>query len=146
LRIEGDKDADGDDARPPAVMGIPRHVWVVDDDRLFLSAVTQHLSEAGYRTTGFGSSMDALARIDAGGDCDLLVADIVLGKGEPHGVSLASMMRMRRLKLKCIFVTGFPDAAARLNPLETLFEKPVDLARLTAAVHGAIGGGASPGA
>jgi DNA-binding NtrC family response regulator len=82
--------------------------------------------------------MAALERFESGAEVNLLISDIMLGVNQPHGVSLGNMMKLRRTGIRTIYVTASADALARVGPFDTVFEKPVHLDRLAAAVESAL--------
>jgi CheY-like chemotaxis protein len=53
--------------------------------------------------------MVALARLETGPKVDLLLTDIAMPEGMPHGVSLALMARRYVQDVKVIFLTGHAD-------------------------------------
>jgi CheY-like chemotaxis protein len=113
-------------------------VWVVDDDEVFLSATQRYLEREGYDVTAFSSSISALEQFEKGADVDLLISDIMLGANQPHGVSLGNMMKHKRPSVRSIYVTACLDTVVRVRRLDTVFEKPVQLDRLAAAVKAAL--------
>ena len=57
----------------------------------------------------------SLELIEAGGEVDLLVTDIQLPEGTPHGLSLALMAKARRRRLPVLFMTGDPELAGQVD-------------------------------
>lgn len=109
---------------------------LVDDDEVFLALAEAHFQQAGFRVISSVNAMDALDAVDKLTDLDCIVSDIWLPKGTPHGVSLASMISMRFPSAVRILVTGDLDARNYVTPSEGfVFNKPVDLAAVTAKIH-----------
>jgi CheY-like chemotaxis protein len=114
-----------------------KHVaWVVDDDELFRFVATEYLKKAGYNATGFSHSMKALAAFEAGARPDVLIVDLMLQEGEPHGLALASMLRLKQPALSVIYVTaGAGLQVSRLAAFSTVLLKPLRLEELGGAVR-----------
>jgi len=84
------------------------HILVVDDDSVCCYATTLLLQSAGYTVTSAKDYREALPRIESDDRLDLLVTDIVM----PHrvnGFALARMARMKRPRIKVIYLTGFAE-------------------------------------
>ena len=60
-----------------------------------------------------------------GGTGDLLITDIVLPTGTPHGISLAAMVQLHRPGIPVLFTTGYPDYLEHVPPGATVLIKPV---------------------
>jgi CheY-like chemotaxis protein len=106
-------------------------ILLIDDDELLHSSAETYLRSAGYDVVAVSSAMAGLDVLDSERKVDLALIDILMPKGEPHGVSFARMARMRRANLPIIFMTGYPDLADTESNLGgPLFAKPVDWPRL----------------
>jgi DNA-binding NtrC family response regulator len=72
---------------------------------------------------------------------NLLLTDVRLRAGEPHGVTLALMIRLSRPDLPIILMTAYPELRelidSRLGPI---LAKPVDPDAMLAAVETALAG------
>jgi DNA-binding NtrC family response regulator len=114
---------------------MPDRILVIEDDEATRYAYQQALEAAGYRTAGFGNYFAAASEIDAGAGA-LLVVDLQLPPGTPHGLSVARMARHHRPGLPIIFVTGYPELA-ELADEETgpILLKPIDLQELLTMVR-----------
>jgi CheY-like chemotaxis protein len=116
-------------------------ILVVDDDYLVCAFATEVLSAAGYRLVTAHDAAEALARIDAESDIDLLFTDIVMPGGR-DGLMLAELARRRRPRLKVLYTSGYAarlleaDQAALLGPF---MAKPYRPQQLTQAVKLALG-------
>jgi DNA-binding NtrC family response regulator len=114
---------------------MPNRILVIEDDEATRYAYEHALHVAGYQTAGFGSYFGAALEIDEGAGA-LLVVDIQLPPGTPHGLAIARMARLRRPGLPIIFVTGYPEMAA-LADAETgpIMLKPFELSVLVTTVR-----------
>jgi CheY-like chemotaxis protein len=116
-------------------------ILVVDDDYLVCAFAAEVLSAAGYRLVTAHDAAEALARIDAEPDIDLLFTDIVMPGGH-DGLALAELARQRRPDLRVLYTSGFAarllevDEAALLGPF---MAKPYRPQQLTEAVAHALG-------
>jgi DNA-binding NtrC family response regulator len=109
-------------------------ILLVEDDAVLRHALDRTLTEAGYFIVAAEDTMAALDAI-AAHRIDLLVTDIVMPQGKPHGLALARMARMRRPDFPVIFMTGYHDIVPRDVELPgRLFEKPIDTAELVQAI------------
>jgi CheY-like chemotaxis protein len=86
-------------------------VLVLDDDPEFADMVADVLSDAGFDAVKAADAWAALKLLDGGKAFDLLLADVVLPKGMPHGFAVARMAAYKRPGLKVIYVTAYPKAA-----------------------------------
>jgi CheY-like chemotaxis protein len=110
-------------------------ILLVEDDEAFRYSVARYLTDAGYVVIVAPDSMAALHELSSGAAIDLLVTDIVMPQGKPHGIALARMARMRRASLPIILVTGYEDVVRDSSDLPgPIFHKPVDMAALTEAI------------
>jgi CheY-like chemotaxis protein len=101
-------------------------ILVADDDRVFVDATAGLLRAAGYDAIGAAGYHDALDALDEHKGLDLLLADIVLDRG--NGFALARAARYRNPKLKVIYVTGYDvDTTEAMGPVLT---KPITLEML----------------
>ena len=107
------------------------NILLIDDDELLRGSTETYLRSAGYDVVAVSNAMAGLDVLDSGAQVDLALIDILMPKGEPHGLSFARMARMRRAGLPIIFMTGYPDLADKEIALGgPLFAKPVDWPRL----------------
>lgn len=110
-------------------------VLIVEDDEAFAYAASRFLESRGYHSVVASGSIAAFRELDKQ-SVDVVVADLILGKNEPHGVSLGRMIRNRDQGMPVLLVTGFPDRLEAVAPLPgPVMTKPVDLSELVAAVE-----------
>ena len=106
-------------------------ILIVEDDAAFAYAAARHLQHQGYDTIVAPSSMAALNELDAH-KVDVVVTDVRLIDGEPHGLSLARMVASRRPKIPVIIVTAYPEILDGERSLPgPVLHKPVEFADLS---------------
>lgn len=110
-------------------------LWV-EDDEPFRYAVVQQLEAEGFRILAVPDSLSALAELQRPQRIDLLLADIRMPPGQPHGLALGRMARLRRPGLPLIFLTAYDDLAeaAEAMPAKVL-HKPVEVSELAQAIR-----------
>ena len=70
---------------------------------------------------------------------DIVIADVRLNPGEPHGIALGRMIRNRNQNMPVVLVTAYPELLEAEKPLPgPASSKPVDLRLLASAVRAAI--------
>jgi CheY-like chemotaxis protein len=120
-------------------VGSKKTVMIVEDDEALAYAISRHLENIGYQTISVPGSNEAFRELDRGRSVDLVIADVKLGVGEPHGISLGRVLRNRLKDLPVIILTGFPEILEQEGPLPgRVFVKPIDLAALAAEVATAL--------
>jgi DNA-binding response OmpR family regulator len=114
----------------------PKHILVVEDDDAYARVVRRMLEAEGFRVTTARDFVTALPVIEGSDDVDLLLADVNLPPGTPHGVSIGLMAEGRRRGLKTIYMSGSIDteAIARFAPHATILRKPFTAAELAETV------------
>ena len=115
-------------------------VFIVDDDRSVLTAVSRLLTTAGYRVKTFDSPMSFLAEHDPSvPGCALL--DI--GMAEVDGLSLQDILTRSDHARPIIFITGNDDVKTSVRAMKAgaldYLTKPVQDTALLAAVESALG-------
>jgi CheY-like chemotaxis protein len=119
--------------------GTQAHILVVEDDPQYRRVVVRMLEAAGYRVTpadGFSAAMSAIAD---SGPFDLLLADIGMPAGSPHGLSIGKVAQLREPGLKVLYMSGSNPADFLLSLGESVLRKPFGSADLVAAVKAALG-------
>ncbi|HXP02848.1 MAG TPA: response regulator [Stellaceae bacterium] len=82
---------------------------VVEDDASLRRIVVRMLEGAGFAVTaahGFGDAMEA---IESTNEISLLLADIEMPAGTPHGYSIGASARRHRHDLKIVYMTAGPE-------------------------------------
>ena len=95
---------------PANDMDLPRHVLLVEDDDLLRDQVQRQLVGLGCRVTAQRNAHDALRRLDAEADIDLLMTDIVM-PGGMNGRQLGDHARLLHPRLRILFTSGHTDEA-----------------------------------
>jgi len=121
--------------RPAPSSGDTRRILLVEDDLGLAYAVQRYLVAAGLEVVSVGDPIEALRELESSRRIDLLVSDVKMPEGLPHGFSLGRMAQIRRPRLPIIFITGYPDVAERdKTPPGLVLTKPIELDRLVAEV------------
>jgi DNA-binding NtrC family response regulator len=114
-------------------------ILLVDDDETCAFATAEHLTDRGHEVITVHSSMKALDVLETTAVIDLLLADLVLGNGEPNGISLARMAHVKRPDIKTALMTGCRDIAGDESMMPgRLFYKPLDFDKLAQAIEAII--------
>lgn len=90
------------------------HIVLVDDDKLLLGFMDEHLSMNGYKTTPFESPVDALAFLEKN-KADLIITDVKMN--EMTGDELLSMVKKKFPEIGVIMITGFGNINHAVNAL-----------------------------
>lgn len=114
----------------------PRHLLVVDDDRLVLAALAEGLRSAGYRVTGAASAEDALAA--AGRDApDLALLDVRMPG--MSGIELGA--RLREAGVPFLYLSAYGDRDVVENAVEEgalgYLVKPLDIQQIIPSIEAA---------
>ncbi len=123
--------------RDPEAQG--ETVLVVEDDPDVRSLAISLLQRLGYNVLEAGDGTEALAALQVSSHIDLLLSDVVL-PGGVSGPDLAGQVTDRYPGIKVLFMSGYPDAPHRRDPLvenTELLAKPFgkhDLAQKVRAV------------
>ena len=121
-----------------------RHILVVEDDDAYRRLVARMLQRAGYAVTAVEDFAAAVKVIDGAQAIDLLLTDIGMPAGTPHGLSIGNVAQFRRQGLRVLYMTGEHDATqfAQFAPDAKVLQKPFTADQLVAAVTDVIGDGA----
>ncbi len=112
-----------------------RTILLVEDDEDFAVALDACLKEASFDVLHAVDSLAALQHLESPHLIDLLVADIRMPDGQPHGIALSMMARLRRPKLPVIFMSGYPGLIKEGRIDEPVFEKPFRPSLLVEAIR-----------
>ena len=105
-------------------------VLVVEDDPALRTLMVRTLSAKGYRALEASDGIEALERLAADPDIELVVTDIVMPR--MNGVELAQQLAASA-RTRLLFVSAFGEDYRELPG--TLLEKPFSLAALIAQVE-----------
>ena len=105
-------------------------VLLVEDDDAYRYAVEKHLVRAGFAVVAVSTTMEALKALDAVPRPNVIVlADIRMPAGQPHGAALANMLFQRNPRMRILLMTGYPDVAKAVieQGVHRVIMKPADL-------------------
>ena len=103
-----------------------QHILVVEDDTGFRRTVVRMLESAGFAVTAAQGFSDAMKAIETVDEISLLLADIEMPPGKPHGYSIGACARNHRRDLKIVYMTGRhePDKFALFDRRSAVLLKP----------------------
>ena len=118
-----------------AIVGGSIFVLLVDNDAAFADAAARSFESVGMRTVVALDSMAALDAFDSNA-IDVVVTDIKLPAGEPHGMTLARMIENRKPRVPFILMTAHRELLKReiALPGAELCE-PLEIAELCRAIR-----------
>jgi two-component system cell cycle sensor histidine kinase/response regulator CckA len=116
------------------------HILVVEDDQAFRQLAGRMLERAGFRVTLAADYVDALKKVETDGSIGMLLMDIGMPPGTPHGIAIAKMSQLRQVRLKVVYMTG-SDAAEQAQYTEgvPVLQKPFTSEQLIATVRLVLG-------
>jgi DNA-binding NtrC family response regulator len=118
------------------VVATPR-LLLVDDDPIFGEAAASALRTAGFEVVLAPDYRLALEDLESTRSIDLLITDIVM-PNRVNGIALSRMARMRRPRLKIIYMTGYDISGVEDQALGPILRKPIDVNRLITEVKRAL--------
>jgi DNA-binding NtrC family response regulator len=119
-----------------AVAATPR-LLLVDDDLVFGEAAASALRTAGFEVFLAPDYRLALEDLESTRSIDLLITDIVM-PNRVNGIALSRMARMRRPRLKIIYMTAYDISGVEDQALGLILRKPIDVNRLITEVKRAL--------
>lgn len=85
-------------------------ILVIEDDEAFRRVVVTILERGGFRVIPVRDFAAAIEVIESDQRIDLLLTDVGMPAGTPHGLSIAQMAKTRRPRLKVLYMSGSYDA------------------------------------
>lgn len=85
-------------------------ILLIEDDEAFRRVVVTILERNGFKVTAVHDFGAAIRIIESDEPIDLLLTDVGMPVGTPHGLSIAQMAKTRRPRLKVIYMSGSYDA------------------------------------
>ena len=82
---------------------MPARVVVVHDEPDFIDRTVGALRAAGHDVMAFSSSMSAIDALEHAQQIEVLVTRVIFPDGQPNGVSLALMTRVKKPGVKILF-------------------------------------------
>lgn len=117
-------------------------VLIVEDEDSFRFATEKNLMAAGFSVISAPNSMIALDKLKHE-TIDLMLVDVAMPAGMPHGLSLARMARMQNPDMPIFFVTAYRELAEFAREVSgKVFCKPVDLDEIVDEIKIALSSGA----
>jgi two-component system response regulator GlrR len=118
-------------------------ILFVEDDEAYRYAIGKLLEAAGFRVVPADDFTKALQVVEQE-EVDLLLTDIRMPIGQPHGFALARMARQRRSALRVIYLTGLGDVPEpeRDAALGKILYKPIEPEMLIAEIREVLGAAA----
>ena len=120
-----------------------RNIILVEDSTPLRYVLGKVLESAGYVVHAFSDYRGVLELLSAGNPVDLLVVDIALPAGTPHGIAVAAMARQRMANLPVVFVTAYPEFAEHVPDGTKVLLKPISGEALLEAVTASLDGGSA---
>lgn len=117
----------------------PSSILVVDDDQDLREALTEFLSDLGYRVMAVACGRDALARVAAGPAPDLALVDMMMP--DLDGAEVARGIAARAPATRIIMMTALPTQRDRDRlrdvGISAFLGKPLKLETLEATIRAA---------
>jgi DNA-binding NtrC family response regulator len=107
-------------------------IVLVHDVAEFVESTANALRAAAYRVTTFSDTMAAIDALGTDQPIDLLITRVQYPQGQPNGVALARMARVKRPGIQVLFV-GVPERLPYTEGVGELLEAPVGAADIVAA-------------
>jgi CheY-like chemotaxis protein len=114
-------------------------VLLVEDDEAFAYAAAREIENAGHRVVAVADSMAGLNALEADPSIDLLITDIKMPPGQPHGFALGRMAARRRPNLPIVYVTAYPRLAEQGGETAAILYKPLPERALVTAIAARLG-------
>jgi len=107
---------------------------LVEDNPDVAQSTRALLESMGYRVEAAASGEEALQRLDAGLDCDIVLSDMLM-PGRVSGLALAQQLRRESSRLPVLLMTGYtPELEAARQGGFAVIAKPFDAAALRSAL------------
>jgi len=108
---------------------MPARTVVVLDETGTSEAVARALNEAGHEAVALADSMIALNALESASRVELLITCLHFAPGNPNGIALSRMARVKRPGIKVIFV-GSADLEPHTAGLGEFIQAPVSVAEI----------------
>jgi DNA-binding NtrC family response regulator len=104
---------------------MPARVVVVHDEPDFIDRTVAALRAAGHDVMAFSSSMSAIVALEHAQQIEVLVTRVIFPEGQPNGVSLALMTKMKKPGVKVLFA-ALPETQKHTEGVGEFLPAPVD--------------------
>jgi DNA-binding NtrC family response regulator len=104
---------------------MPARVVVVHDEPDFIDRTVAALRAAGHDVMAFSSSMSAIDALEHAQQIEVLVTRVIFPEGQPNGVSLALMTKMKKPGVKVLFA-ALPETQKHTEGVGEFLPAPVD--------------------
>jgi len=112
---------------------MPARIIVVHDDPSFTERTAAALVAAGHDVRAFTSSMSAINALEGAQRIEVLVTRVVFPAGQPNGVAVALMARMKKPGVKVLFA-ALPEMQAHTEGVGEFLPAPADPADIVALI------------
>ena len=116
-------------------------VLVVDDEVDFGGTLAERLRLRGFDAQAVSGADEAIGRIQAGFDPDVVVLDLKMPGVD--GLATLSLLKARDVEVEVILLTGHGSTAAAIEGMQRglfdYFVKPVDIGELVQRIRDAAG-------
>lgn len=119
------------------------NILLIENDRGLAYALSKLLRHAGHSVRIAFDGISALKMLDTDMPLDLILTDLVMPVGHPHGLALARMGRWRRRDLAVIFMSRDRDLGTEIDG-DTILLKPIDGSSLLDAIAKRLGKTSQP--
>ena len=103
---------------------MPARIVLAHDDPEFVHNTVPALRAAGYDVIAFADSMSALNALEAAHRVEVLITRVLFPEGQPNGVSLGLMARLKRPGVKVLFIAR-PDTQEHTEGIGEFLPSPV---------------------
>jgi DNA-binding response OmpR family regulator len=105
------------------------NILLVENERGIAYAVSKFLRHAGHSVRVAFDGISALKILDMDVQIDLILTDLVMPVGHPHGLAIARMGRWKRRDVAVIFMSRDRDLGTEIDG-DTILPKPIDSSSL----------------
>jgi DNA-binding NtrC family response regulator len=113
---------------------MPACIVVVHDDPQFVETAVAALTSAGHDVRTYTDTMAAMEALDAAQRLEILITRVAFPPGQPHGMAFANMARVKKPRLRVLFV-GLPENRGHTEGIGSFLPLPVTTDELVDAVN-----------
>ena len=117
---------------------MPARILVVHDGPGLTERTAAALVTAGHEVSAVTSSMSAIEALEDARQIEMLVTRVTFPEGEPNGVALALMARVKKPGPKVLFV-ALPEMQAHTEGVGEFLPAPADPADIVALIGKMLG-------